>query len=139
MDNQRELVYLRGHHLRALGIFDSKGEEEVKRRIIASDLYGKTKEERIKLAGATVKILKHILTCDVSVKIIDTIDDICENCRNKDSLACKYKFSIDDCVMAAAYGLEINKTCSSKIIVDKVRQKIFAEKMEEKIRKSKKG
>lgn len=138
MDNQRKLVYLRGHHLKALGIFDSKGEEEVKRRVMAAgELYGKTKEEKIALANALVEILKNILTCDVSVKIIDTIDDICAKCRNKDSLKCKYKASLDDCVMAAACGLEINKIYSSEEIRSKVRQKMFADELEEKIRKNK--
>ncbi len=128
MNDKPKIIYLRGHHLRILKIFISEGEEEIRRRIVTAKLYGAIEEERKKFADISIEILKNILICGTAVKIIDTTDDICLNCRHKDTLMCKYRYSGDDQRTAEEYGLEINKIYSSEKIRSAIEQKIFAEK-----------
>ena len=125
------MIYLRGHHLRLLSsyILAKKSPfrylENKKIRIIKSAVEeGHTKTHGLHI----IEILEKALNPNEKIKLVDTIDNICETCNKKSERACRefipYDFSAtsDDRAELHFYGLQ------KRIYTSKFLQKRLLEK-----------
>lgn len=108
-------ITLRGHHLFALYVFYFLGGAA---RIweLAYFRYSYSK----KTTEHLIKILRKITKSDIRVKIVDTLDDICEECDSEDSSCSSRKKAMRDTKRAVAAGLEIGETYSSRYILKRL-------------------
>ncbi len=107
-------IVLRGHHLRLLYEFYYSGKEGQIRTKLIED-YSQEYAEN------TIKILEKIAYSKVKVKLIDTIDDICQACNDKDTEYCKGKFtSSADRFYLGHFKLKIDRVYPSRHILKKI-------------------
>lgn len=135
---KKEIVYLRGHHLRILydyAYFAYYHKDNPKLRNFRTELKdnrviksaiesGKTKKHGI---NAT-KVLKKAVELGVKIKLTDTLDDICATCKDRKKKICKEFIPYD--ISAAAddrgtlhyYGLK-RREYTSEFIVKRLLKK----------------
>ena len=115
-------VTLRGHHLSVLYSFYLRhGKHRIRKTSI--------EEHNKPMAENTIKVLKKIVSSNLRVKIVDTIDDICQACDERKTRVCKefipYGISAASADRATAhhYGFKIGKVYSSKYILRRIKEK----------------
>ena len=128
------MIYLRSHHLRLLSsyILAKKSPfgylENKKIRIIKSAVEeGHTKTHGVHI----IEILEKALDLNEKIKLVDTIDNICETCDKKSERACRefipYDLSAtsDDRAELYFYGLQ-KRVYTSKFLQKRLSEKGFS-------------
>ncbi len=117
-----KVVILRGARLIALYRFCFlHGKKEIE--TCATQDHGKN------FAKKFIKILERIAFSNAKVKIVDTIDDICQACRKEKTRGCRELIQYGISATAADrgiihfYGFKVGKTYSAKYILRRLKEK----------------
>lgn len=114
-------VALRGHHLRLVYSFYFLGNKGIIWNV-ANTEHGK------KHADNAIETLERIASSNVRVKIIDTIDDICETCKEKRTKKCKEFIPYGESAAASdrgaiyLYKLRCNRPYTSKFLLKRLKK-----------------
>lgn len=131
-----EIIKLRGHHLRFLAnCLESLSERPsiglLKERLIErcrkiGKLHGYSNE----VMDYTSELLRKIIEDGVKIKLINTLDDICERCNKRIKGVCQ-EFEhywdiipeVYDMEYINKYKLKLGKTYTSQYLIKKLKQK----------------
>ena len=128
---KKEIITLRGHHLYGLYVYKREQDAKEYNKNILNILrgkkdypphfqYGYTEEEKANMRNLFERILKNK---DISIKINDSLDDICTNCQRKRESCIGDKEGIDKMTIDLV-ELDNGKTYSQEEILKKLNNQI---------------